>query len=274
MTSNAFETPQERQTREKSLVASMVKEEFSNTKEGPNLDDVGSAAAEKIYGGEASALPQERSLVKAMRPTPTGEYVLATGVVHRIHSDDNTLTVQFVPDQHRLRLPLHSVQPILDVQPEYQTVFLGPGETMPTRTQMLQREEADRAERMRLGLPDGSPLPSNEDGSSGNGHHGPSKVSAEHWGIPVSTLNALKNRSIPASQVESVYGRHYYTNLYSNEFYTKNRHQHVNIAEDFLQERDARESSGRTKVASHIYIPLEGPQLQMNFESGEWEPIH
>merc|ERR1712190_512085 len=116
---------------------------------------------------------------------PLGEWQLGRGVIHRVNRDDMTVTVQFLPDQHRCRLPWMSVRPIPFITPTYPTVKLAPGQRLPSRYEIEQREE--RANRMRQDL------------------------SIPH--------DALRNRSIPASQVTGEYRKHFYTNLYKNNFY-------------------------------------------------------
>lgn len=273
-----FETPQEKLAREKSNMAQVVRNEFApgQLQAGQTMNGPGAHAVERVYGGTMSTRPQELSLVKAMRPTPSGEWVLGTGVVHRVHPEDDTLTIQFVPDQHRLRLPLRSVSPILDIEPVYPKIRLGKGEPLPTRSQVMQRELAAEEHRRQLGLTDGQPLPGQDmEGlrpGEWEGKNGNVKMMGDHWGIPVWTIDALKNRSIPNTQVTGAYGCHFYTELYQNNFYASPAHRGLDVAAQLQQEKETKMVSGKSKVVSHIYIPLQGPQLQLDVDTGVWNP--
>ncbi|CAE8626527.1 unnamed protein product, partial [Polarella glacialis] len=89
------------------------------------------------------------------------------------------------------------------------------------------------------------------------GSDGMVKITADHWGIPAQTLDALKMRGIPASQVTGEYGRHFYSDLYSNGFYAREGHGGVDIAAQIAQEREVKKASGQTRVVSQTYIPLQ-----------------
>ncbi|CAJ1368784.1 unnamed protein product [Effrenium voratum] len=219
----AYETPQERRRREEQEIRQQVAEEFNphRLQEGDHLQNVG--ATEVIYGGQTSSRPKELSLVKVQRPLPSGGYAEDLGVVHRVHAEDDTLTVQFVSDQHRLRVPTGQALLVQPVTPNYPKTRLKPGERLPTKGQVDRREAALEVERRRLGLPQGALLPHQEEESNqlNQGEHrgedGVVRISADHWGIPAPTLDALKNRSIPPSEVTGIYSRHFYTNLYDRQ---------------------------------------------------------
>mmetsp|Transcript_102216 Transcript_102216/g.317957 ORF Transcript_102216/g.317957 Transcript_102216/m.317957 type:complete len:313 (+) Transcript_102216:1051-1989(+) len=226
-----------------------------------------------IYGGAMSAEPQEQQLVQAWRPTPWGEWQLAAGVIHRVHSDDKTVTVQFVPDQHRVRVPFMSVKPVLDITPQYPTVRLAPGERLPTPAEIAERERNANATRERLGLPPDAPLPGTEDQNALLAGESMDKdgmviLKAKHWGIPAPTLDALRNRSIPPNQVTDTYGRHFYTDLYRNNFYAEKERWVSASGHVGVDER--RRDPNAPHVISHTYIPLEGPELEQDMHTGKW----
>jgi len=245
-------------------------------------------AAEVIYGGHTASRPEELSLVRVMRPLPLGGSAEDIGVVHRVHSEDDTITVQFPLDQHRARVPISSVELVQQVDPVYPKVRLRRGERMPTRTQITGREAQLEAERRQLGLPQGAMLPwQAEDHLRVDEHFGRDgkvKIDATYWGIPEPTLDALKNRAIPANEVTGEYGRHFYSNLY--ERYRSEAH---NGEQQTHSVQSSGSISGLTKaphagqsgqtfakvggenVIARVYVPLEGPELHMNMASGVWQ---
>lgn len=218
-----FETPQERDRRQAAAVAQQVAEEFTphQVHVGDHTSNVGTT--EVIYGGKMSDKPVELSLVRVQRPridpgSMFPGYEEEVGVVHRVHHEDDTLTVQFPSDQHRLRVPISDVQLVQFVDPTYPTVRLQRSQRLPTKAELDRREETNEMVRRQLGIPQGHMLPNQRDEMLLEGERkdedGKVVTDAGYWGIPVSTLDALKNRSIPPSQVTGTYGRHFYTSLY------------------------------------------------------------
>uniref|UniRef100_A0A7S2AYR9 Uncharacterized protein n=1 Tax=Alexandrium andersonii TaxID=327968 RepID=A0A7S2AYR9_9DINO len=227
-----------------------------------------------VYGGAMSALPQEGQIVQAWRPTPWGEWQLGKGIIHRVHQEDKTVTVQFVPDQHRVRTGFMNVKPLFDYTPEYPEIRLAPSERLPTRAEILEREQKANAMRQDLGIPADAPLPGADNLRAGETRlaDGSVVMKSDHWGIPAPTLDALRNRSIPPGQITGEYGRHFYTNLYRNNFY---------LGKEAVVDADGRvgvearhgrpEEKGR--VISHRFIPLDGPQLEQDLQTGQWYPV-
>mmetsp|Transcript_64604 Transcript_64604/g.140628 ORF Transcript_64604/g.140628 Transcript_64604/m.140628 type:complete len:438 (-) Transcript_64604:50-1363(-) len=185
--------------------------------------------AEHVYGGDVGTQLQELQLVKAWRPRPPlGQMQLATGVIHRVHHEDRTVTVQFPDDQHRVRIPFDSVKPMLDITPEYPTVRLQPGQNPPTPSQLERRHEQE-AQMLQMGI---TPAPWADSEPSGAGAMvSKREEQVQRWGIPATTLDALRNRSIPAYQVNGEYGKHFYTNLYKNNFYFQKESGHRKVSE-------------------------------------------
>mmetsp|Transcript_72682 Transcript_72682/g.189575 ORF Transcript_72682/g.189575 Transcript_72682/m.189575 type:complete len:315 (-) Transcript_72682:91-1035(-) len=264
--------------REKHEVAKLVAEEFQRPVD-PNTPlqhelQMHQGGEEVVYGGMVSAEPQELQLVRAWRPTPLGEWEIGTGVVHRVHKENQTITVQFLPDQHRCRLPFASVKPILDITPTYPKVRLMPGERLPTRTELLAREQEAHARRQALGIPPEQPLPGDEDPNSLRAgetlnEHGHPVVKEDRWGIPGPTLDALRNYSIPGLQVGSEYGSHFYSKLYSNNFYSQAPQMVTSTGHVGVDER----KHMAQHILSHRYIPLEGPELEQDLRTGSWHAV-
>lgn len=272
--------PEEQLAMEQKMVKEMVRNEFQTW----NHDDpVAQAlhrggAAEHVFGGVESTRPHELQLVQAWRPSPDGTWTLGQGVVHRVHHDDDTVTVQFLPDQHRCRLPLSSVKPQLDVTPVYPTIRLGPGERLPTASEIEVREHNANVYRQQQGIAFDAPIPGalesgalRTDEHLGADGHTP-VVESDQWGIPATTLDALRNRSIPAAQVTGTYGQHFYTNLYKNDFYAQQPHMvsasgHVGLK---AEEVKAHKPAG-PNVVSHRYVPLHGPEMMQDVRTGRWQ---
>lgn len=230
-------------------------------------------ATQRFYGGAEHAGPHEMQLVKAWRPTPNGEWEMGTGVVHRVHHEDGTLTVQFIPDQHRCRLPRSSVQPITDITPVYPAIRLSEGERLPTPAEIRAREENANAMRMQYGIPPEAPLPGQENTIVRPedvlaGHKRPA-VLANRWGMPATTLDALRNRAVPEDQLSGAYGVHHYTKLYQQNFYPQQDHV-VAMSGTVGVEEAVTEWDRLKHVTSHTYIPLQGPELEQDMETGAW----
>uniref|UniRef100_A0A7S1RJH3 Uncharacterized protein n=1 Tax=Alexandrium catenella TaxID=2925 RepID=A0A7S1RJH3_ALECA len=228
-----------------------------------------------VYGGTMSALPQEGQIVQAWRPTPWGEWQLGKGVVHRVHHDDKTVTVQFVPDQHRVRTGFMNVRPLFDYTPEYPTVRLAPDERLPSRAEILEREQTANQRREELGIPGDAPLPGTESNlRAGEAQlaDGSVVIKSDRWGIPAPTLDALRNCSIPPGQVTGEYGRHFYTNLYKNNFYL-GKEVVVDADGRIGVEGQRRRMEDNARVISHRYVPLEGPELEQDLRSGQWYAV-
>lgn len=212
------------------------------------------------YGGEMAKGLSELQIVKVWRPQPFGPPQLCRAIVHRVHKDDNSVTVQFVPDQHRARVPRYCIQPVLGVEPRYPDVWLEPGQSPPTREEILRIElEKERMREMGIPVPDSEAPP---DGGFLNRQH--RKIErVQRWGIPATTLDALRNRSIPPFQVEGTYGRHFYSNLYKNNFYVGKQAQVTNDGHvDNIEEQ-------QIHVTNHTYIPIHG-QRQTQMPDGTW----
>lgn len=210
-------------------------------------------------------------LVWAYRITPWFTWDLEKAVVFNVWDHSDLVDIQFLSDQHKARhFPMRSVRPVnSDFTPQYPKVRLAPGEPMPTRTEIREREMwADRV-RDCYNLPRDAPLPGTPMTDAQTLRPGEvlkdGKVCIEipRWGIPATTLDALRNRSIPCHQVGAVYGRHFYTNLYQNKFYPQEP-KHVNA---YGKKTHVEEGP---KVVGHHYIPLEGPELDQDLATGEW----
>jgi len=235
-----------------------------------------SAAVDHIYGGTMSAAPRELQIVRAWRPTPWGEMQLATGVVHRVHEEDRTVTVQFVPDQHRARVPWSSCDPMPDITPTYPEIRLGQNERVPTRAEIVAREENANLMRQQMGIAHDAPLPGTLE--TGNlrpgerkGANGQIILRSKDWGIPAQTLDVLRNRSIPPSQVTGVYGLHFYTNLYKHNFYTGPEYQSPEGMQATVGLRGQRSGTGdEARITSHTKILLDGTEMTQNMKTGAW----
>merc|ERR1740117_278052 len=90
-------------------------------------------------------------LVQAHRPAASGEMVKEVGVIHELHDEDATLTVQFLSDQMRRRMSISEVKPVTDLTPYYPAVVLKPGEIPPTAKQQDQEFDEEQGQR-ELGL--------------------------------------------------------------------------------------------------------------------------
>lgn len=268
----------------------------------------GSAVDQFVYGGVMPTELEELDLVKAWRPNAVGEWYIDVGVVHRLHRQDGTVTVQFVPDQNRIRLPYSSVEKIQNLTPTYPKIRLAPGEKLPTPAEIRRREERAEEERRLLRLAPNQPLPGQEMEGLREGEtvseNKDITLQANFWGLPESTLDALRNRSLPGTMIQPTYGPHFYTKLYENRFYPqkpvmRDETHHVGLAgggafvEQLQQLQEAATAAGDgavlqsmlqtqtgarlpgagRRILSHTYIPLEGPQLSMDMKTGQWFPI-
>jgi hypothetical protein len=219
----------------------------------------------------APGKPYLMQLVHAYRITPYGEWQLEQAVIHKMWEPADILEVQFISDQHRCRLPFRSVRPVLDITPKYPPVRLGPGERVPTRVEIEERERKADGLRRALGLPVDAPLPGTlmeEKDTLRPGEtmeNGRVTMQIPRWGIPGTTLDALRNRSIPCHQVGAVYGRHFYTNLYQNKFYPQEQ-RHVRPAGEQSWVGD----KAPQRVVGHRYVPLDGPELVQDLATGDW----
>lgn len=186
------------------------------------------------------------------------------GIVHRIHGD--IATIQFPSDQHRIRLPVKDIldKKMEDFEPKYPTVRMHPGSRMPTAKEVqLLEYETKLAVRNNLPPP---PLPPGfefEDPRDLKTKH-VSRV--QHWGISEPTLDALRNRSLPSSQVAGYYDQHFYSNLYDNNFYRDFRGGYA-----YHRGHDE-EHHHEHGVPGERYYPLDGPPVEM-MEDGTWRII-
>lgn len=284
-----FETPQQRAARQAAEVAKQVAEEFTphQRQVGDHMSNVGTT--ERIYGGHTADKPEQLSLVRVQRQrfdagSMFPRYEEEVGVVHRVHHEDDTLTIQFPSDQHRIRVPSADVQLVQFVDPTYPTVRLRKGQRLPHKEELDRREEANEILRRQLGIPQGHMLPNQQDETLLEGERkdedGKVVYDAGYWGMPVSTLDALQNRSIPPGQVTGTYSRHFYTSLY-------NRYRAASIGAE-AAEAAALDGLGQApmmpgaavppgidpnRVVDRVYIPLQGPELRMNMRDGQWEPV-
>eukprot|EP00929_Paragymnodinium_shiwhaense_P031267 TRINITY_DN17558_c0_g1_i1.p1 TRINITY_DN17558_c0_g1~~TRINITY_DN17558_c0_g1_i1.p1 ORF type:complete len:442 (+),score=57.75 TRINITY_DN17558_c0_g1_i1:122-1447(+) len=215
-------------------------------------------ARELVGDGQSMLHPmpegiKEMQLVRAPRPDPlTGHSVMATGVIHRCHPEDYTCTIQFLPDQHRLRVAVPSLEPITNITPTYPKVLLRHGERPPSvkeQDEYFHREQAMRHRGLdpRLyccfceahfpaGLSHRCPSCGNRrlddqplrEGEEDHYKRAPNDV-MDRWGIPAGTMEALRNRSIPAYQVTGEYGEHFYSALYRNNFYYQKANQEKKV---------------------------------------------
>jgi len=314
-----METPAEQRRREEAAIRKELAEEFSPHQHyvGEHLDNEGTV--ERIYGGQTSERPKELSLVRVQRPLASGGSAEELAVVHRVHAEDDTLTVQFPSDQHRLRVPTRIVMLVQTITPTYPKIRLHPGERLPNRAEVDRREAELEAERRKRGLPQGAMLPWQEAEQLNQGEHkgadGVVRIDAGRWGIPAPTLEALKHRSIPPDEVSGVYGRHFYSGLYERQKMESLQASHVGFRGHggsgygsgsyggprglaggpgglagpgglgetpggFPGGKGALGPAGTAKdrlpdgrrVVSRVYIPLEGPEMQLNPATGNWEP--
>mmetsp|Transcript_30547 Transcript_30547/g.65811 ORF Transcript_30547/g.65811 Transcript_30547/m.65811 type:complete len:298 (+) Transcript_30547:160-1053(+) len=235
-------------------------------------------AADRIYGGEMSSRPSELQLVKAWRPDKEGTWMLDLGVIHRVHEEEDAVTVQFFSDQHRCQLPTMNVQPQLNITPSYPTIRLAPGNRLPTASELEAREHNRELRRKELGLNPCDPLPDEDlEGDLLAGEHRDVKgnviVYSDTWGIPAPTLTALRNRCIPRHEVKEYYDRHFYSKLYENNFYQQQPGWAVKSL-DFTPPPAHDPVKRKKKVVQHTYIPISGPPMIQNLETGEWRASH
>jgi len=229
-----------------------------------------------VYGGAVSGLPQEGQIVEAWRPTPWGEWQLAKGVIHRVDNENRMVTVQFVPDQHRVRVGFACVKPLFNYTPEYPEVRLAPGERLPTRAEILEREQNANLMRSQMGIAPDAPLPGDETGlraGETRRQDGSVVLRMQNWGIPAPTLDALRNRSVPPGQITGEYGRHFYTNLYKNDFYLGREQDHLIAADGHVGVEHRHRENANEHIISNRYIPLSGPELAQDLKTGQWYPI-
>lgn len=232
---------------------------------------------EAAFGQQFTGQPQHKQLVHAYRLTPWGEWELEMAVIHKVWTEADIVTVQFLSDQHRHDLPFKSVKPVVDITPQYPRVRLAPGERMPTRAEIEERERRADNIRMALGLPPDAPLPGTamEDRETlrpeETMENGRVVMKIPRWGMPGTTLDALRNRSIPGHQVGAVYGRHFYTTLYQKKFYPQAERR----VRPFPGEREPQQTENR--VVGHRYVPAAlpgqpdpGPELVQDMASGDW----
>jgi len=286
-----FSAMEERLAGEERGIRQKVKSEFQTWDASDpiqqRLHDT-SGGIERVYGGQEASTPQEMQLVQAWRPAPDGSWTLGQGVVHRVH-DDDTVTVQFVPDQHRCRLPFMSVKPMLDVTPEYPTIRLQPGQRMPTRAEIELREHNANVYRQQQGIAWDAPLPGAMDHNAllagerlGDDGRTP-VIESDQWGISAPTLEALRNRSIPAAQVTGTYGDHFYSKLYKNNFFQDKKVYFHADGRPYIGSAPGVSAQGGASsqttlddnamddsIVSHRYIPLHGPEMVQDLRTGRW----
>merc|ERR1719440_445741 len=152
------------------------------------------------------------------------------------------------------------VEKIDDFEPQYPTVRMHPGAKMPTARE-VQYLEAEMSYAQARGLPQ-PPMP------AGFSIEDPSKLKekhisrVQHWGIAEPTLDALRNRSLPTPMIRGYYHRHFYSNLYANNFYR---------GQDFSQFED-HEHHPDMGVVGQRHYPLDGPPVELK-DDGMWHPI-
>lgn len=237
-------------------------------------------------------------LCDCWRPVPYGPPKIAKGVVHRIHLEDRTVTVQFLEDQHRLRLPSSMVNAQSPAEPSYPRVVLKQGERPPTRLEIMEKINREEAQEEWARL-NGVTLPPKEQEEDAPGPSEGSERRVERvdrWGIPAPTLDALRNRSIPPYQVNGEYRSHFYSKLYETNFYSTKDKQIQK--ESQLAASGGGGGGGRGAglgglpggvpangvvplpqaggggqgVSTHRYIPLEGPEMEQ-MRDGRWRVI-
>jgi len=106
---------------------------------GPG-DELPSGVWDVLVNGERVQVRPENIVPNQGQYRPTVSYQTGKGVVHRVHHEDGTVTVQFLDDQHRTRVPFSAVKNIDDITPEFPDVILKPGQKMPTRLEIKQME--------------------------------------------------------------------------------------------------------------------------------------
>lgn len=199
---------------------------------------------------------RELDRVWAPRHMPWG-VTKEVAIVHRIHG--TVLTVQFPSDQHRIRILMSDVQKMDDFEPEYPVIRMHPGAKMPSSKE-VQMLDYERKIALAQGLPE-PPLPpgfSMEDPGKLKDKH-ISRV--QHWGISEPTLDALRNRTLPAANLTGYYNRHFYSKLYENNFYRNG-----------YKREDAEPEPQTWGVVGQRYYSLDHPPVEFT-EEGTWKEI-
>lgn len=142
--------------------------------------------------------------------------------LHSVDPTSGVCEVQFLSDQVRAMMPLAHVAPATKQPPSYRPVFLHPEDKVPSldeaRNIVLRQEQEDAEYMARYG----HPRPLDMSGIM-------SRIIDEEpkqWGIPTSVHWALRNRSIPATQVKGKYESHFYSRLYEHNFFAKDRNEY------------------------------------------------
>jgi len=208
---------------------------------------------------------KEHQLVNAWRnpfaPSWTPES-RELAIIHRVHLEDQTVTVQFLKDQNRIRMHVAAVTQVDKTPHSYPAKWIHPGDAMPTATQCQAAavlEEEHRAHLERMGHPM-APRFQQKDLDLP-----PKRVEqSDRWGIPAPTLIALRNRSIPMSEVTGLYDQHFYSKLYENNFYPTKAVQ--------VSDKKSGNMPGEATTINHIYVPLNGPPKQQ-MKDGGWREL-
>lgn len=210
-----FEMSRRAEERERAAALAMTRGEEVPQYDTPEqmMEELKSLLHEPLMPASFTGLKEQSLCTTWRRPNSWSDWELAEAVIHRLHPKEGMVTVQFLPDQHRAIVPVACVQPVLNITPEYPVRWLRHGQQLPTAHQ-LQEEMKQHAELLAMGYP----LPEEYTGPLKN-EDGSYYAKAEFWGIPVTTHEALLNRSLPLSQIRTEYGPHFYTNLYKNNFY-------------------------------------------------------
>lgn len=142
-------------------------------------------------------------------------------VVHKPCRDGLHFEVQFLKDQARLKLPKTHFWAVDQSMPAYKPVWLKPDDLLPSMDEALQMEQQQQRARDAYMRQHGIAMPEPQDG----GMKERLRHEAVRWAMPENTTWALRNRSIPASQVSGKYGPHVYSRLYKANFWADEKPQ-------------------------------------------------
>lgn len=208
---------------------------------------------------------KEHQLVHAWRSPFAPSWTLESreqGVVHKVHREDHTITIQFLSDQHRVRMHTAVVTPVDNTPSSYHAQWLHPGQDFPSLAACQAAAQHDDEHRAMLER-SGHPVPPRFDKK--DFALPPKRVErSDRWGMPTTTLIALRNRTIPMCEVTGRYDQHFYTQLYDNKFYPTKPMKVLDMQRGNLP--------GEPPITKHFYIPLSGiPKQQM--EDNSWRQM-
>lgn len=232
----------------------------------------------RLIGGDAHAgdpgLLHEQQLVWAYRAFDSLGWVPQSAelaVVHRLVHSENLVEVQFLNDQYRMKVPEAQCMPADQRIPEYRPVWMAPGELVPSVDDAWVQERERQQWYQTRGLPIPDQYGFDDWAKKWKEFHGPVR-----WAMPAATQEALRNRSIPASEVTGAYGKHFYTRLYANNFWAGN--EGAGERRGLAQKLRAKGGQPITDYTITVqkYIPLSGDTLvwkgNQKGDGGAWVP--